>query len=70
MTRVEDTPENFDVCMNGNCSNCPSYLDETEEEGLYCARGRSDLEIEKNGCNCPECPLWLDNDLKGMYYCS
>ncbi|MHC4159016.1 MAG: DUF2769 domain-containing protein [Planctomycetota bacterium] len=71
MARVEDTPENFSICMDGNCFGCPSYPEEAGgEEGLYCARDRGSMEIEKNGCNCPECPVWQGNGLKGMYFCS
>jgi hypothetical protein len=25
MAKVEDTNENFDICMQGNYSTCPSY---------------------------------------------
>jgi len=68
MAKVEDTRENFDICMQGNCSTCPSYPKQLKE-GLYCARGTSELPIEKSGCNCPECPVWVDNGLSSMYYC-
>ena len=70
MAKVENTPENFKICMQGNCNNCPSYPKiEKEGEGLYCARGASTTTIEKRGCNCPECPVWVNNGLTGMYYC-
>jgi hypothetical protein len=69
MAKVEDTKENFEICMQGNCSTCPSYPKESQE-GLYCARGPSKHAIEKRGCNCPECPVWTDNGLSGMYYCA
>jgi len=68
MAKIEDTHENFRLCMQRNCSNCPSYP-KGRGEGLYCARGRSGDEIEKKGCNCPECPVWQKNGLSGMYYC-
>ena len=68
MPEVEDTPENFKICMQQNCSGCPSYP-KGGGEGLYCARGPSSSEIEKKGCNCPECPLWTENGLAAMYYC-
>jgi len=67
MDKVEDTQENFDICMQDNCSTCPSYH-KVPGEGLYCARGPSKLSIEKKGCNCPECPVWEKNRLSGMYY--
>lgn len=69
MGKVEDTQGNFEICMNGNCSTCPSYPGESGE-GLYCARGPGKAKIEKKGCNCPECPVWINNGLSGMYYCA
>jgi methylamine---glutamate N-methyltransferase subunit C len=69
MDTVNDTPENFRICMQGNCSTCPSFPKEPRE-GLYCARGPSKAAIEKRGCNCPVCPVWMDNGLSGMYYCA
>jgi hypothetical protein len=69
MATVNDTPENFKTCMQGNCSTCPSFPKQPRE-GLYCARGPSKVAIEKKGCNCPECPVWMDNGLSSMYYCT
>jgi methylamine---glutamate N-methyltransferase subunit C len=70
MGEVEDTRANYDICMRGNCSACPSYPDKSGgAEGLYCARGPSKLSVEKKGCNCPECPVWINDGLSGMYYC-
>lgn len=68
MGKVKDTKENFQICIQGNCSSCPSYPKESGE-GLYCARGPSGQHLEKRGCNCPECPVWIDNGLSSMYYC-
>jgi methylamine---glutamate N-methyltransferase subunit C len=68
MTKVEDTVQNFEICMQGNCSTCPSFPKDSAE-GLYCARGLSKHSIERKGCNCPECPVWIDNGLSGMYFC-
>ncbi len=68
MAKVENTSENFKLCMQGNCSSCPSYPKD-KNEGLYCARGKSGCEIEKKGCNCPECQVWLNSGLSGTYYC-
>lgn len=69
MPEVEDTPENFKICMQQYCSICPSHPN-GRREGLYCARGPSSSEIKKKGCNCPECSLWIGNGLTGMYYCT
>jgi hypothetical protein len=68
MAAVKDTQENFRICMQGNCSKCPSYPKKTGE-GLYCASGPGKSAIEKRGCNCPECPVWINAGLSGMYYC-
>jgi hypothetical protein len=69
MAKVENTAENFAICMqDGNCKSCPSYVGDGTE-GLYCARGKSAKKITRKGCNCPECPVWINNQLKGMYFC-
>jgi hypothetical protein len=68
MAKVEDNRENFGICIQGNCSTCPSYPGQSGQ-GLYCSRGPSGLSIEKKGCNCPECPVWKKNGLSSMYYC-
>ena len=68
MSKVEDSAENYRICMQGNCSSCPSYPGKSGE-GLYCARGPGLTAIEKKGCNCPECPVWADAGLSSMYYC-
>jgi len=68
MAKVENTQENFNICMQRHCSTCPSYP-KGSREGLYCAREPSVHNIEKKGCNCPECPVWMNNGLSGMYYC-
>jgi len=68
MVKVKDTQQNFEICMQGNCSACPSYP-KASGEGLYCARVPSNYTLEKRGCNCPECPLWIGTGLSGMYYC-
>lgn len=67
MAEVEDTQEKFDICMQ-NCGTCPSYP-AVEGEALYCARGASDQEVEREGCNCPDCPVWAEYGLTKTYYC-
>jgi len=70
MTKMaEDTQENYDICMNGNCEACPSYPGDGVE-GLYCARRPSEDPVERKGCNCPECPVWIDGGLSQQYYCA
>jgi hypothetical protein len=69
MAKVQDTTENFQICMqHSNCGGCPSYIGEGKE-ALYCARGKSANKVVRKGCNCPECPVWINNQLKGMYFC-
>lgn len=68
MAKVEDNEENFRICMESNCGKCPSFPG-TEAEGLYCARGSSEAEIERNGCECPDCPIWAKCGLGRTYYC-
>ncbi|MEJ2648287.1 MAG: DUF2769 domain-containing protein [Sedimentisphaerales bacterium] len=68
MAKVEDTQENFNICMDGNCATCPSFTGQPGE-GLFCARGASKSSVKKRGCNCPECRVWMANGLSSMYYC-
>ncbi|MCK4350881.1 MAG: DUF2769 domain-containing protein [Candidatus Krumholzibacteria bacterium] len=37
---------------------------------LFCARDKSECEIEKNGCLCGACPLASEFRLDKMYYCT
>lgn len=50
MAKVKDTLENFKICMQVNCSSCPSFP-KGKGEGLYCARGKNECEIERKGCD-------------------
>ena len=68
MATIEDSQHNYDICMQGNCSSCPSYPRDSKE-GLFCVRGPSQRPLQKRGCSCPECPIWIENGLSGMYYC-
>jgi hypothetical protein len=65
---VNNTEENYKICMQGNCDTCPSFCGQ-KGEGLFCARGPSKVTAEKKGCNCPECPIWINYGLSNMYYC-
>jgi len=38
-------------------------------QGLFCARGKTDCELTKNGCICGACPLASEYRLDKMYYC-
>ena len=45
MSKVEDSQENFDICME-YCKPCLTFSD-IEGEGLFCARGKSSTPREK-----------------------
>jgi len=66
MKRIKDNDENEGVCRDF-CGSCPSYPG--SNEWLFCARGKSKEDITMNGCLCPSCQVYLDNDLKGAYFC-
>jgi glutamate synthase domain-containing protein 2 len=64
--KIENSPENREKC---HCRFCPSYPHECKGELLFCARGKSNCEIEINGCICNTCPVYFENQLEGLYYC-
>ncbi len=66
--KVPDTKENLMKCI---CGSCPSYDQcmKDKMQGLFCARGKSDCEIEKKGCICGQCPLSSEYSLENLYYC-
>jgi hypothetical protein len=53
---VPDTQENLEKCI---CKDCPTYNQCMKEKGggLFCARGRTDCEIEEDECDCVQCPV-------------
>jgi hypothetical protein len=68
MPKVADNAENMGKCI---CSGCPSYNDCMRDGklGLFCAKGKADCEITKNGCLCGACPVASEYRLDKMYYC-
>ncbi len=68
MAEVEDNEENFRVCVEENCGRCPSWPGR-EGDGLYCARGRSEGDVERVQCVCPDCPIWVNCGLGRTFYC-
>lgn len=70
MAKVPDTPENAEKCI---CPNCPTVKDNKcvaeKKETLYCARGKSQCELEEKMCICGQCPVWFRNSLSNYYYC-
>jgi len=68
VARVEDNEENLELCREQNCGKCPSFPG-IEGEALYCARGGSQGDVAREGCNCPDCPIWVRYGLGRTYYC-
>ncbi|MBE0429322.1 MAG: DUF2769 domain-containing protein [Thermoleophilia bacterium] len=66
--KVPDTKENLEKCI---CMGCPTHNDCMKErmQGLFCSRGKSDCELDKQGCICGECPVKSEYMLAGMYFC-
>lgn len=63
MAKVPDTSENMKLCI---CGDCPSY---PGTGGTYCAEGKSDQQIDQQGCICGNCSVWEDYGLTSSYYC-
>jgi hypothetical protein len=68
MAKVPDTKENLMKCI---CGKCPTHDQcmKDKMEGLFCARGTSTCELNKQGCICGTCPLYAEFKLDSMYYC-
>jgi hypothetical protein len=68
MAKVADTPENMQKCI---CGGCPSHNQcmKEKKQGLFCAAGKTDCELAKNGCLCGACPVASEHKLDKMYYC-
>lgn len=66
--KVPKTNENTAKCV---CPRCPTYNTcmNSNEENLFCSKGRSKCDIDKKGCNCPTCPIWKEYGLDNFYYC-
>lgn len=63
MTIVRDVEENVAKCI---CGGCPSY---PGDNGLFCARGKSEAPPVLRGCACADCEVYKGLDLIGEYYC-
>ena len=68
VAKVPDTQENMVKCI---CGGCPSYDQcmKDKMEGLFCAKGKSTCEVNRQGCVCMACPLTPEFGLDKMYYC-
>lgn len=49
------------------CGDCPSY---PGDGALYCAKGRSANEVEREGCICGDCENFKDFGPSKRYYCA
>jgi len=67
--KVPDTEDNMKKCI---CMDCPSYNEcmKSGMQGLFCARGKTDCELERRGCICSQCPISRAYQLFGGYYCA
>ena len=67
--KVPDTEDNMKKCI---CMDCPSYNEcmKSGMQGLFCARRKTDCELERRGCICSQCPISRAYQLFGGYYCA
>ena len=65
---VPDTEENAEKCL---CQGCPTRNEcmESNEERLFCSRGKTECELERRGCLCGSCPVENEYGLTDFYYC-
>ncbi len=49
------------------CVRCPTYVQ--RDAKLFCAHGKSKLDIVERGCICRTCAVHLQYHLKGRAYC-
>ena len=66
--KVPATSENKAMCI---CPNCPTYNEcmEKGKERLFCAKGKTSCDPEKQGCICSECPISSKYRLNKLYFC-
>ncbi len=73
MKEVHINIHNIRNCVCGECVSFPGKwreLSHADMPGLFCAHGKSKLEIEEKGCICGSCMVQQEHELSGMYYCS
>jgi hypothetical protein len=68
VAKVPDTQESMMKCI---CGSCPTYDQcmKDKMEGLFCAKGVTTCELNKQGCICATCPLTPEFGLDKLYYC-
>lgn len=68
MEIVPNIDKNAERCL---CPGCPTHNDcmKSNEERIFCSRGNTRCDLEKNGCLCGTCPVWKEYGLNDFYYC-
>jgi hypothetical protein len=61
---VPETKENLEKCI---CRTCPTFDEcmKNNDEGLYCAKGKTGCTVEKKECLCVSCPIDAEYRLTG-----
>ncbi|MFA5802456.1 MAG: DUF2769 domain-containing protein [Thermoleophilia bacterium] len=72
MKEVHVSLHNIRNCI---CKDCPSFpglwkeLTHAESPGLFCAHGKSRIDIDQKGCVCGDCEVYTEHELTGAYFC-
>jgi hypothetical protein len=63
---IPNTKGNLEKCI---CRDCPTYNKcmGGKGEGLFCARGKSDCNIEEDECLCEQCPIDAEYKLTARF---
>ena len=72
MAEVHVNLHNIRNCVCGKCPSFPGRWKELEHAqmpGLFCAAGKSKLEIDQQGCLCSGCDVFKEHELKDGYFC-
>jgi hypothetical protein len=66
---VPDIDKNANRCR---CPGCPTHNEcmKSNEERLFCSRGKTGCNPEKRGCLCGTCPVEMEYELYDFYYCA
>ncbi len=65
---VPDIDKNASRCL---CPGCPTHNEcmKSNEERIFCSRGKTECNPEKKGCLCGTCPVEKEYGLYDFYYC-
>ncbi len=59
-------------CLCHRCRSYPGVLTELRRycmPGVFCAKGKSLIEVTKKGCICQSCMVYTNRGLQDSYYC-